>query len=320
MTAPPGAHGRHLPSASVVIVADYKAGDDDSWDELRQTLEGLARQDSDVPVEFLLVEAEESRLEIPHDLARLLPALRVVRAQGRTSYDLKNAGARAARAPFVVMLDADCAPHPRWLRSVLEHRRRHPEAAAISGRTLYKGEGLLRRIFALLDRSYVESGKDGSTRAISNNNGGFDRDVLIRFPLRNDVGPFGSRPHSDAILAAGGTLRFEPDMVAYHGYGGWEMVREVRRHTGFSRARYRQINPEATHSWMFRLGSPGIPIIVGIAIADSCRRCVTLGSRYGIRCFEWPLAWAVAIRAHLMEIPGLLLAMRGGSIGADAYR
>jgi hypothetical protein len=219
------------------------------------------------------------------------------------------------------MLDADCAPHPAWLSSLMAHRRQHPEAAAISGRTLYKGEGLLRRIFALLDRSYVDSGDAGPSRAISNNNGAFDRSVLMEFPLKNDVGPFGSRPHSDAIQAAGGTLRFEPGMVAYHGYGGWEMAREVRRHTGFSMARYRQINPGATHAWMYRLGNFGIPLIVGMAILDSWRRTIRLGPRYGIRWFEVPVAMAVAVRAHLMEIPGLRTAMRGEWIeDGDAYR
>ena len=156
--------------ASVVTVSDYKTGEAESWNELRLTLEGLAKQDFDEPVEFLLVEAEDSGDEIPDDLRHVLPGLKVVRAPGVTSYDLKNAGARAASADFVIMLDADCAPHPAWLSSLMAHRRRHPEAAAISGRTLYKGEGLLRRIFALLDRSYVDSGDAGPTRAISNNN------------------------------------------------------------------------------------------------------------------------------------------------------
>lgn len=309
------------PVASIVTVSDYKAGDDESWNELRLTLEGLAKQDFDEPVEFLLVEAEDSDVEIPEDLRPLLPGLKVVRAPGKTSYDLKNAGARAASSDLVAMLDADCAPHPGWLRALMEHRRRHPEAAAISGRTLYKGRGLLRRIFALLDRSYVDSGEAGPTGAISNNNGAFARSILLEFPLRNDVGPFGSKPHSDRIRAAGGELRFEPGMVARHGYGGWPMAREVRRHTGFSRARYRLMRPRTTDAWMYRLGLLGIPFLVGMSVLDSWRRCVTLGSHYGLRWFEVPLAMGVAVAVHLLEIPGLRVAMRGEWIeDGDAYR
>jgi cellulose synthase/poly-beta-1,6-N-acetylglucosamine synthase-like glycosyltransferase len=149
------------PVASIVTVSDYKAGDAEAWDALRLTLQGLARQDYREPVEFLLVEATEARQEIPPDLLQSLPGLKVVRAPGTTSYDLKNAGAHAAASDFVVLLDADCAPHPNWWRSIIEHRQRHPQAAVISGRTKYKGQGLLPRVFALLDRSYVDCGEPG---------------------------------------------------------------------------------------------------------------------------------------------------------------
>ena len=309
------------PLATVLTVADYKAGEEESWDELRLTLNGLAAQDFAGPIEHLLVESKHSTLAIPEEFLQILPTLKVVRAEGHTSYDFKNAGASAASSDFVIMLDADCAPHPKWLSSVMAHRAAHPEAAAISGRTLYKTEGLLPRIFALLDRGYVDPGHAGPTKAISNNNGAFARDVIVKYPLRNDVGPFGSKPHSQKLLADGKELRFEPGMVAYHGYGGWEMAKEIRKHTGYSMARYRQVNPQARWAWMYRAGTLGIVMITGMSIMNSCLNCVRLGSCYGIKWYQIPIAWGVAIRTHLMEIPGLVLGMNGGSMGAeDAYR
>ena len=267
------------------------------------------------------MEAAAASKAIPPEILQILPGLKVVRAEGKTSYDFKNAGARAAGSHFVVLLDADCAPHPGWLRAVMEHRRQHPHAAVISGRTLYKGEGLLPRVLALLDRSYVDCGRPGPTKAISNNNAGFAREVLLKYPLQNEVGPFGSRPHADQIMAAGGELRFEPGMVAYHGFGGWPMEAHDRQHVGFSMTRYRQVNPTARHAWMFRLGYGGIPLILGMSTIDSWRRCVKLGSGYGLRWFEVPIACALAVRAHALEVPGILLALRGEGIRAgDAYR
>ncbi|MCA9471712.1 MAG: glycosyltransferase family 2 protein [Nitrospirales bacterium] len=307
--------------ASVVTVADYKAGEQESWDELRLTLEGLASQDFEGAVEHILVEAEDSTLDIPEALRQILPSLRVVRAKGRTSYDLKNAGAAAAKSDFVIMLDADCAPHQQWLSSVMRHRATHPKAAAISGRTLYKTKGLLPNIFALLDRGYVDPGHAGTTKAISNNNGAFARDIILKYPLRNDVGPFGSKPHAERLLAEGRELRFEPGMVAYHGYGGWEMAKEIRKHTGYSMARYRQINPNARWAWLYRTGAFGIPVITCMSIAKSCMKCVQLGSYYNIKWYQMPVAWWVAVRTHFLEIPGLALAMNGGTMDAEnAYR
>jgi glycosyltransferase involved in cell wall biosynthesis len=299
------------PIASIVIVIDYKAGGSEAWNNLRLTLKGLQQQQYREPVEFLLVEADDGH-HVPDDLQQILPDLRVVRSAGRTSYDFKNAGAAAAASDFVVLLDADCVPHPGWWRALIEHRRQRPEAAAISGRTLYRAEGLLPRIFALIDRSYVDCGGPGRTGAVSNNNGAFRRDVLLRFPLRNDLGPFGSKGHADQILAAGFELRFEPGMVVEHGYGGWSMAQADRRHIGFAMTRYRQLNGDSTHAWMFRIGVVGLPLVVAMSIAGTWKRCLRHASHYGIRWFEVPAALAAAVPTHVLEVPGILLALRGG--------
>jgi hypothetical protein len=308
------------PIASIIVVVDYKAGASEAWGNLRLTLNGLVAQDYREPVEFLLVEADDGH-QVPDDLQRILPGLKVVRADGTTSYDLKNAGAEAAASDFVVLLDADCVPDPGWWRALIEHRRQHPEAAAISGKTLYRAKGLLPRIFALIDRSYVDCGGPGRTQAISNNNCALRRDILLRFPLQNDLGPFGSKAPAEQILAAGGELRFEPGMVAEHRYGGWPMQQADRRQIGFAMTRYRQLNGNSTHAWMFRLGVLGVPLVMAMAIAGSWKRCLKYGSHYGIRWFEVPLALAVAVPAHALEVPGILLALRGGWIGTvGTYR
>ncbi len=308
------------PIASIIIVIDYKAGASEAWNTLRLTLKGLAQQDYREPVEFLLVEADHDR-HVPDDLQRILPDLRIVRSAGTTSYDFKNAGAGAAASDFVVLLDADCVPHSGWWRALLGHRRQHPDAAAISGRTVYRAKGLLPRIFALIDRSYVDCGGPGRTRAISNNNGAFRRDILLRFPLQNDLGPFGSKAHADRIQAAGGELRFEPDMLVEHGYGGWPMQQADRRQIGFAMTRYRQMNDDSSHAWMFKLGTLGLPLIVAMSIAGTWKRCLRHAPRYGVRWFEVPAALAIAVAVHTMEVPGILLALRGGWIEmAGSYR
>lgn len=313
---PPG-----RPVASIVTVSDHKVGEAESWDDLRETWRALAKQEFKEPVEFLLVETEGKHREIPDDILGLLPDVQVVRTEGTSSFDLKNAGAKAASAEFVVILDADCTPHPGWWRAVIEHHHRHPEAAVISGRTVYKGQGLLPRIFAVIDRTYVDSGEPGRTFAISNNNAGFSRQVLLDHPFGNEVGPFGSEPHGDRIKASGAVLHFEPGMVVSHGFGGWPMERMERRHIGFSMTRYRQLNPAAGHSWMVRHSWIWIPYTVLRSTAADVKRSIRLGGQYGLKWFQVPLVWLCAVRAHLMEIPGILLALKGGWIGqGGGYR
>jgi len=61
--------------------------------------------------------------------------------------------------------------------------------------------------------------------------------------------------------------------------------------------------------------------VLAMAIAGSWKRCLKRRSYYGIRWFELPVALAVAVSAHAMELPGILLALHGGRIErVGAYR
>lgn len=309
------ASGAEPPAATIVTVSDHKAGSEAGWTALRATCRHLATQDYRERVEFLLVETGSAAGAIPADILELLPGLRVVTTDGSSSFDLKNAGAAAAKSAFVVILDADCRPGPGWWRALHDHRQAHPEAAVISGRTFYEGGGLMSRVFAVIDRTYVDAGGRGPTQAISNNNAGFSRQILLEHPFSNEVGPFGSEPHSDRIKASGAALRFEPDMLAYHAFTGWGMVREERRHIGFSLTRYRQLHPEAANGWMVRYPPLWMAYLVTASTASDVRRSVRLGKAYGIRWFQVPCLWACSAVTHLLEIPGIRIALGGGGIG-----
>lgn len=309
------------PVASIVTVLDHKVGEAESWDKLRVTLKNLATQDFQEPVEFLLVETEGAHKNVPPDVTSILPGLRVVPAAGKSSFELKNAGAEAAKSDFVVILDADCRPSPGWWRAVFDHWKANPGAAVISGRTFYEGGTLLGRIFALIDRSYVDVGDAGVTTTISNNNAGFARKTLLDHPFSNEVGPFGSEPHSDRIKAAGLELRFEPGMIAYHAFTGWDMVREERRHIGFSLTRYRQLHPEARNGWMIKYPLLWTVYLVLASTYSDVKRSLRFAAHYGVKWFQIPAIWFCSLRAHLMALRGARLALSGGDVGGwNTYR
>ena len=66
------------PAASVVIFCDYGHGGRTDWQEMKEVLRALARQDFPEPVEYILVESSDRRPSIPSDLADFLPSLRVL--------------------------------------------------------------------------------------------------------------------------------------------------------------------------------------------------------------------------------------------------
>lgn len=303
------------PDVSVVVVIDYKASGTGDGTDLRAVLRALAGQQFDGEVEIILAETETAARDLPPNLEREHAGLRILAVPAETSYDLKNAGVLAARADLALVLDADCVPAPGWIAAAVAHHRAHPRAAVISGKTLYHAQGLLPRILALLDRSYVDPGRAGRTTAISNNNAAFLREAMRRHPLGNELGTFGSKTQSVQMIAAGEELRFEPDMVAFHRYTGWNMARVDRRHIGFAMAKQRLLGADdVSHAWMFRLGVAGLPFILAMALAGSWKRCLTRASSYGIAWWQVPAAVAVAVPVHLFEVPGILRALRGGKM------
>jgi hypothetical protein len=59
---------------------------------------------------------------------------------------------------------------------------------------------------------------------------------------------------------------------------------------------------------MLRLGIFSIPVIVASRTVDSWWNCIRAGQFYGVRWFELPAAFAIAVVVHLLEIGGMLAA------------
>ena len=308
------------PVVSVVIVSDYAGGETKARDGLRATLAALARQDFEGPTEFLLSESADIAQQVPSDLMAALPSLKVVLSSASSSYALKNDGVGAASADVVAILDADCTPGPDWLRHLMDTMRDHPNAVAVSGRTVYAGGSLTERVLALLSRSYLDPGRTGKTRFISNNNAGFRRSVFLTHPLPTDAGPFASRLQSEAILRSGGRLLFEPRMRVVHDFAGWAMEGDIRRNIGYGTITTRLRDRALPYAWLARFGPASIPLFAVAKTLDSWWDCVRCGRQYGVRWYELPVAFCLAIVVHVMEIPGMIIAFQRREITETAYR
>jgi hypothetical protein len=268
------------PVVSVVIVSDYAGGETKARDGLRATLAALARQDFGGPTEFLLSESADIAQQVPSDLMTALPSLKVVLSSASSSYALKNDGVRAASADVVAILDADCTPGPDWLRHLMDTMRDHPNAVAVSGRTVYAGGSLTERVLALLSRSYLDPGRSGKTRFISNNNAGFRRSVFLTHPLPTDAGPFASRLQSEAIPRSGGRLLLRAPHAVVHDFAGWpwrgtfDATSDTARLRGCATARC------LTPGW--RAWPRFDPLFAVAKTMDSWWDCVRCGCQYGV--------------------------------------
>jgi hypothetical protein len=301
-------------AVSVIVVSDYGGRTAEAYDHLRTTLDALSRQAFDENVEVILVDPTGACQETPAELSGIMPSLRVIGASSHTSQEPLTAAGHAASAEFIALLDGDCVPAPGWLRAAVDAMRARPDAAAVSGLTTYPDNGFSYRALATLSRSFVDPGGPGPTRFISSNNAIFRRDVLLANPLPAFSRAMAARLQSEAIRLAGGRLYFEPCMRVTHRYEGWGMERRIRRGVGYRTIRVRQLDPRVPYAWTIRLGLLSIPLILAARTVDSCWDCVRAGRHYGLRWFELPASFAIALAVHLLEIGGMISAF------ADAPR
>ncbi len=304
------------PAVSVVVVSDYGGQSTADWDYLRDTLRALKRQTFPESIAVILVDATPVGQHMPADLMGIVPSLRVIGGPTETTGELLNAAVRAASAKLVALLDADCVPGAGWLCAAVEAMRVHPDAAAVSGLTVYPDHGFIYRALGTLSRSFVDPGRAGGTRFITSNNAILRRDVLLSHPLRALNRRMAARLQTEAIQLAGGTLYFEPGMRVTHRFEGWPMERRIRRRVGYRVIRVRQLDPRTPHAWMLRLGIFSIPLILAARTLDSCWDCVRAGRHYGLRWFELPAAFAIAAAVHLLEIGGMVAAFAEGRAAA----
>jgi hypothetical protein len=307
------------PIVTVVTLTDFEVGTPRAWDDLRATLHGLASQDFTGPAEFIFLEDQELKNQIPPDLTDILPELQIAFSDKILQYDLKNEAADLGTADIVVLLDGDCAPVPAWLRSLVETFQAHPEAGVVSGRTVYEGKTFLERACGVLGRAYVESGTL-RTEHISNNNAGFRRDVLRKHPLPSEAGPFSSKLHADAIQRDGWHLLFDPRASATHAFYGWEMEKDIRRNMGYGFIKVRQLNPDLPFGRLVQLRYASIPLYFVGRVIESWLRSARFYQSYGLQWYELPAVLGLALGVHVVEVPGMITAFQGRQIAHTAYR
>lgn len=305
---------------SVIVVSDYAAGEEKSWEDLRRALRAWAEQEGPPAEEFILVESARLEGRVPDDVSGMIPNLKVLYVDAESSYELKNRAAETATGDWLAIVDADCIPGRTWLRVLRGALAQHPSVAAVSARTLYPGRSRLERILGLLSRSYLDPGQAGPTRFISGNAAAFRRDIYRRHPLPAGLGAFASRIQSEAFLREGARLWFEPELVVVHDFEGWAMERDIRRNHGYSTVITRLRDARLPYAWLIRSGVPAIPLIVIGKTVDSIRDCFRCFRQYHVKLYELPLALALTVVTHVLEIPGMWQAFRRKSIQATQYR
>ena len=215
--------------------------------------------------------------------------VRRLEVPGAGYYALKNAGAAAARGAIVLFTDIDCRPGPSYLLALLEAFR-DGDVACVAGRSLYDGDGVVTRLnsahsFGDLHR---EAGPLDDGMVLSHNVA-VRRSVLQDRPFGPNTGRVGGdRYLCDAIRAAGGRIRLEPDLVIHHEDITYTLRGTLERHlrehllpVGYGTARQRFSAPWTVAS------------VLALRPFLRLKRVAQAGPHIGLGARHWPAALLV---------------------------
>lgn len=298
-------------NVSVVIVSDYEASAVKSWKVEERMLKAFAAQTFNEPFEVLLVDNEQYQTNVPDHLYDIVPNLRIVFSSEIQSARLKDYGVELASGELVAVLEADAPPCPEWLQKLVNILRLNHDVAVATGRTSYGAESTYKRVLNLLDRSFDDLGKPGTTPYISNNGAVYRRSVLKEFPYPDAATPFlSSRLRNKQIREAGHGSYFHPDAVTFHEIGGLGFIIDVRRNMGYS----------DMNTFAEKVGYSSIPGLMKRRLKKELSYCKRLGTKY-LRWWDWPLFAVMAPIIPCLEVPGMIDAIQQKvTIANTAYR
>lgn len=296
---------------SVIVVSDFEASDEKTWKDEIAMAHALATQDIEADFEVIFVESDRfSDSPVPQEITALLPGARVVFHDAERSAALKDFGVTLATAEWVAVLEADCVPEPGWLRLVVEAARRHPEMAAVSGRTHYGTSSGYRRVMTLLDRTFNDTGISREAHFISNNGALYRKSVLLAFPYPEAANAFlAARRRNIEMHRQGHRFYYERDALMRHAIGGLSFIIDQHKNYAYMEMKITEGN---------RLLD--VPAVLGKLFWLDLRRYRWLGRLY-LRWYDWPLALLMLLVVRVPEALGLYYGARDVTeIPNTAYR
>jgi hypothetical protein len=306
------------PRISVIIVSDYVTCDS-GWDDQFRMMHALQAQDIGEPFEVIIAERVQRQRDFPAKLLDIGPGTRAVFLPKTTSSELKNAGLESARGEFVAVFEADAPPRPDWLRLLAATLRLHPEAGAISGRTIYGDDSAFKRAAGLLDRGYIERKGIGAVSYVCNNGALYRREFLEAHPYSSEKNPFvAGRQQSARMANSGKTLFFQPAAIAVHEFGGFPFFYDVRLNQGFSEGRWAYLQRGGKIAKWHR---PLLQLYLAL-IKIKCDFLISFKTAPGfIHWYDWPLVIGLIFLSRVIEWRGTTIGLSGKeNLPATSYR
>jgi cellulose synthase/poly-beta-1,6-N-acetylglucosamine synthase-like glycosyltransferase len=277
---------------------------------IAESMEALASAGNESVETIVVIDPTIDPVEVD-EARRRYPSARFVGTPNRNYFEAKNAGAAAANAEIVVLLDGDTAPGRDWLDAILSGFK--PGIDVVAGRTRYTGPSLAARTFSIPDFAAVLDNQ-GAASGFNINNVAFRREVLAAHPLdariRRNGGCF---LLYNELRKANVRMVYEPRAVVNHaideGLRGF-----IRKHLdrGFEGIDVYRLDDQAIvrGTPIFRrFGWPAIPPLMTRRLALDWLRLVKHRRQMGVSILGLPYYFLVSLFTRMIQTVGAFTAV-----------
>jgi glycosyltransferase involved in cell wall biosynthesis len=278
-------------------------------DDIAPTISALEKQTFPRDrIEIIIVVDDE---RAAGELRRRYPFAKFV-TSARNYFAAKNAGAAAATAPIVALLDGDCQPDSNWLEMICS--RFEPGVGFVVGCTRYVGKSFAAWTFSVPDFAHAMK-RDGTGAATSMNinNVAFRREILIEHPFDERISRHGGCYFLfNELTVAGIRSVYEPRARTHHGYGGGLVLLKRHFERGYDGVVVYRLDDRHVlrGTRLFRrLGALALIGITARRIVIDWMRLVRQRRQIGIPAITLPYFGMVTVSTRLIELAGGFVAI-----------
>ena len=309
------------PADSTPLVSVVLEGYNETLDIgcLDETIAALLRQTFPLSEVELIAVGSDAQIESWRKRLASLPfhSVQFIAAQGSHYYELKNRGARMARAPFIALTDSDVAPDRDWLSSIVDGLRAGHDAVA--GLSVFRTAGhtwpaILEAAASISWGFMTGPATGGPARGFLSHNLGFRASLFDSGGYRSDLGRTcaGSFLYSD-WRRRGINVHFQPRQRVAHSFNLRWWVTKLHVRFGHEVYRLRRIHAGQEMRWTRFLG-PLEPLAtcawhVLLDVPQWWHFGSLLGHGPMTRMVRLPLVLVLSVAARAGEMAGMYLTM-----------
>jgi glycosyltransferase involved in cell wall biosynthesis len=204
-------------------------------DSLKRCLDSLAAQETDEPIEILVVDDGSDDAGPVADAVARISRARLIRQARKGPAAARNVGVQAATGSVICFTDDDCEPEPRWVAGLARALDRGEDV--VTGTTTNGGA---HNPFALASRLVVDYFTEHSSVPFAaSNNLGATALLLRAIPFDESYGDAGGedREWCERLSAMGYRIARDPGAVVVHNEP-LTMRAYVKQHVRYGRGSY----------------------------------------------------------------------------------